>query len=97
MRTFRWTPEFHVSNESPFVPVWFSIPILPIHFFDNHSLFSIAQAVGKPLIIDAAMASLTRPSVARICIQVDLMKPIPEDVWIGMEGAIMGFLATFGT
>ena len=42
--------------------------------------------VGKPLFLDAAMVAGTRPSVARVCVEVDLVKPICLRVWVAVEG-----------
>lgn len=44
--------------------VWISLPYLPIHF--THS---IAVIIGKPLRVDHAMASVNRPSVARVLVE----------------------------
>ncbi|XP_027118705.1 uncharacterized protein [Coffea arabica] len=86
MRVFRWTRDFHVQKESSLAPVWVTLPALPVHFFDKHSLFSILSPVGKPLFLDAATAAGTRPSVARVCVEVDLVKPICSRVWVAVEG-----------
>ena len=59
IRVFKWSASFHVNRESLLVPVWFSIPGLPVHFFNKHSLFSIVHALGKPLFLDAATVNLT--------------------------------------
>ncbi|XP_027060814.2 uncharacterized protein [Coffea arabica] len=86
MRVFRWTRDFHVHKESPLVPVWVNLPALPIHFFDKHSLFFILSPVGQPLFLDAATSAGTRPSVARVCVELDLLKPICSRVWVAVEG-----------
>ncbi|VFQ90258.1 unnamed protein product [Cuscuta campestris] len=59
-----------------------SLEGLPIHLFDSLALYSIANSIGKPLKTDAATASLSRPSVARICVEVDTSKELPHGVWI---------------
>ncbi|KAK6919812.1 protein of unknown function DUF4283 [Dillenia turbinata] len=91
MRTFRWTPYFHVSRESSIVSIWLSLPCLPIYFFDKHSLFSIVNSIGRSLYADSATFVSTRPSVARVCVEVDLFKPIPQRVWVDMIGESSGF------
>ena len=67
MRGFKWSPDFRSNVESQIVPLWISLPYLPVHFYDKSCLFSIAKAIGTPLKIDEPTASLTRPSVARVC------------------------------
>ena len=49
---------------------------------DERVLFSFARLVGNPLRTDAATASLKRPSVARLLVEVDLLKPRPDKIWI---------------
>lgn len=40
---------------------------------------------------DAAIVTLTRPGIARVYLEVNLMKQIPNYVWIGMESEASGF------
>ncbi|XP_027169583.1 uncharacterized protein LOC113769324 [Coffea eugenioides] len=84
MRVFKWTSLFHVDKEPSIVPVWFSLPKLPIHFFKKECLFHVVSCLGRPLFMHAATTSLARPSVARVCVEVDLMQPLPKCVWVGV-------------
>jgi len=34
--------------------------------------------------MDAPIRNLTRPSVARVCVLVDLLKDMPNRIWLGM-------------
>ncbi|XP_071926658.1 uncharacterized protein [Coffea arabica] len=86
MRVFRWTREFHVLRESSLVPVWVELPNLLIHYFDKHYLFSILSPVGRPLFLDSAMAAGTHPSVARVCVEIDVAKPVMPRIWVAVEG-----------
>ncbi|XP_071922584.1 uncharacterized protein [Coffea arabica] len=90
MRIFKWSTDFHVDRESSVVPVWFSLPKLPIHLFHKECLFSIVACLGWPLCVDTATAMGSRPSVARVCVEVDLQRELPERVWISV-GDRMGF------
>lgn len=83
-RFFRWTPWFNPATESALAPVWISLPHLPLNFFNESCLRSIAGAIGKVLKIDGPTKILSRPSVARGCAENDLEKPRPEKIWIGM-------------
>ena len=58
MRVFKWTSSFHVDKEPSIVPVWFSLPKLPVHFFKKECLIHIVSCLGKPLFRDAATNSL---------------------------------------
>lgn len=43
----------------------------------------MTTVIGKPLKIDEATINFTRPSVARVCIEVDLLNTLPHHIWIG--------------
>ncbi|XP_071924868.1 uncharacterized protein [Coffea arabica] len=90
MRIFKWTPGFHVDRESPIVPLWFQLPKLPLHFFHKEVLFQIMSCVGVPLLVDATTLTVSRPSVAHVCVKVDLLRTLPSRVWIG-NGDSAGF------
>ncbi|KAG6482722.1 hypothetical protein ZIOFF_059360 [Zingiber officinale] len=84
LRIFKWTPYFSYTAESSVVPVWIRFPDLPIHMFSKVTLFSAASIIGKPIKIDEATADCSRLSVARVCVEIDLLKPKIEDFWIGI-------------
>ncbi|KAL0915743.1 hypothetical protein M5K25_013197 [Dendrobium thyrsiflorum] len=85
MRLLKWTPEFDVQEESPIVPVWVCFPNLRLHFFNNQVLFALASFFGRPLQTDQATSNLSRPSVARVLVEVDVSKKYPKEIWIGSE------------
>ena len=82
MRVLKWTPSFSVDSEPSIVPIWIRLPNLPVHFFAKGPLFSIGRLVGEPLRLDASTAAITRPNVARLCVEIDLLKDLPNRVWI---------------
>ncbi|RAL55041.1 hypothetical protein DM860_018103 [Cuscuta australis] len=82
MNVCRWTCDFDPSIDSPLALVWIGVEGLPLHLFEPNALFSIANLVGLPLQMDSATVNLTRPSVARVCVELDLTKDMPKPVWI---------------
>lgn len=90
MRVFKWTPEFRPDLETPIVPIWITFEGLPIYLHDKHALFSIANLIGTPLKVDSSTLLLNRPSVARVCIELDVSKDLPRTVWIN-NGSRGGF------
>ncbi|KAJ6849335.1 uncharacterized protein M6B38_270100 [Iris pallida] len=80
MRVFRWDPSFIPNRESAITPVWVSLSGLPIHLFAREAIFAIAQGIGQPLLIDRATAQRSRPSKARVLIELDSSKPLPPKV-----------------
>ena len=84
MRIFKWSTTFHSSEESPIVSVWVSLPFLPVHYIRcKDALYSIAATIGKPLWIDHATASVSRPTVARVLIEYGIFRPLLKRLWIG--------------
>ena len=58
------------------VAVWVRLPKLPIEYYDAEALKEIEQAIGTVLCIDTHTASETRGHYARLCVQVDVNKPL---------------------
>ncbi|KAI0503566.1 hypothetical protein KFK09_014500 [Dendrobium nobile] len=85
MRLLKWTPDFDVRHESPIVPIWVSFPNLRLHFFNSQILFGLASILGRPLQMDQATASVSRPSVARVLVEVDISKKYPNEIWLGSK------------
>lgn len=85
MRVFKWSEDFHVDKESSIAPIWVGFPRLPVQFFQQDALFAISRLLGVPLRLDAATATLKRPSMARVQIEIDVLKSRPDKIWIGMS------------
>ncbi|XP_059294680.1 uncharacterized protein LOC132047690 [Lycium ferocissimum] len=81
----KWTPDFKPEEDLPIVPVWILLPGLPFHLHNWHYVKQIANEVGTPLEIDVATRSMTRPSMAKVRVELDLLKPLVKSVWIGIE------------
>lgn len=78
MRIFLWTPDFRPEVESSIVPVWVKLPNLPLFMFNKHCIFSIARLIGTPLALDLPTAEVSRPSLAKVCVQIDVLKKHPQ-------------------
>lgn len=91
MRIFRWFLDFRADVESPIVPIWIGLPDLPLFLFDKKILFSIGKILGSPLKIDMLTAEISRPSLAKICVEVDLTKKLPSRIWLECGDSIPGF------
>lgn len=62
--------------------VWIFLPNLPLVLFVKSCLFSIGKHIGSPLTHDSSTAELTHPSVAQFCVEVDLLKRLPQRIWL---------------
>ncbi|KAL0367874.1 UNVERIFIED_CONTAM: hypothetical protein Sradi_3677500 [Sesamum radiatum] len=86
MRVFKWSPTFIPDQESSIVPVWVSFPDLPAHLFRKDALHTIAKFVGVPLQIADSTFSRSMLSRARVCIEIDLLKPLVKEFDLHING-----------
>ncbi|KAK4371626.1 hypothetical protein RND71_011101 [Anisodus tanguticus] len=77
MRTFKCEPWFSAEEEMSIAHTWISFPGLAPNFYNEPHLFSFAAAAGKPLAIDVVTKNKTRPSCARVKVEIDLLKEHP--------------------
>ncbi|KAG6487841.1 hypothetical protein ZIOFF_056577 [Zingiber officinale] len=74
MRIFKWSLKFSYEAESSVVPVWIQFPDLPIYMFCKKGLFAAANIVGRPMKVDEATTDGSRLIMARVCVEIDLLK-----------------------
>ena len=56
--------------------VWVRIPCLPIECFDYNFLMKVGSKIEIPIRVDKATSSVSRGNFARICVEVNLLKPL---------------------
>ncbi|PKU82926.1 hypothetical protein MA16_Dca006224 [Dendrobium catenatum] len=56
-----------------------------LHFFNPKVLHSLGAIFGCPLQTDQATATRTRPSVARVLVEVDISKKHAKEIWVGSK------------
>ncbi|WMV24739.1 hypothetical protein MTR67_018124 [Solanum verrucosum] len=76
---------FDPLEETSTAIAWISFPSLPPNFFVEEAIFSLAAAVGKPLQVDLATKNQTRPSCARVKVEVDLLSEFPKRINVGLR------------
>lgn len=86
MRVFKWTPDFDTFFESPIAAVWCKVIGLPIHLYDQSALIAIGKLLGKPIQVDLATFTQNRLTFARICIEIDISTPPPEEINLNILG-----------
>lgn len=79
----QWQPFF----ESPFTKltmtaIWVQFHNLPVEFWDGEALEMISTCLGCLLKIDDYISSLSRSKFARVCVEIDLAKPLKKGFWI---------------
>ncbi|KAL0908199.1 hypothetical protein M5K25_022677 [Dendrobium thyrsiflorum] len=67
-----------------------SFPNLRPHLFSTRILQGLGSIFGRPLKTDSATANGTRPSVARVLVELDVTKRYPDKVWLGSK--TMGYV-----
>ncbi|KAM3236174.1 hypothetical protein P3L10_016211 [Capsicum annuum] len=81
----KWTPDFKPEEDSPIVPVWVLLPDLPFHCHTWHYVKQILAPIGTPLSMDLATDHKTRPSMAKVRVEIDLTKSKLNSIWVGTE------------
>ena len=78
-----WEPNFKPSTTNvSSIAVWIRLNELPIEYYEVEVLKQIRNSVGKALRIDTHIAVEARGCFARLCIQVDLEKPLVTNILI---------------
>lgn len=83
---FKWSLDFSPDSDSPVLPIWIAFPFLPVNFFLEPMLRSVAGNIGKVLKIDSSTSNLSNTSAARVCVELDISKIHPSRIWIGYPG-----------
>ncbi|XP_075670334.1 uncharacterized protein LOC142640124 [Castanea sativa] len=79
-----WEPFFKSSMANvSVITVWIRLCELPIELYDAEVLKQIGESIGKVLRIDSHTAMEARGKYARLCIQVDVNKPLVNTICIG--------------
>ncbi|GAA0173941.1 hypothetical protein LIER_27441 [Lithospermum erythrorhizon] len=85
MRIFRWDVDFSPNRESAIAPVWIRIEGLPLYMFDEASLLSIANAIGKPLRVHPNNVNRVKLNSALVCVELNVAEPLVSSIWVGFE------------
>ncbi|CAN1800098.1 hypothetical protein LINPERHAP1_LOCUS22394 [Linum perenne] len=71
-----WSPDFKVYEPIQKILTWIRLPYLPLHFFNHLAVSRIGSFVGKTFRVDMATADGERAKYARVCVEIDLSKPL---------------------
>ena len=79
-----WEPNFKPALASvSSIAMWIRLNELPIEYYNAEALQLIGKAIGNVLRVDTFTASETRRRFARMCVQVDVDKPLATAILIG--------------
>ncbi|CAJ2652742.1 unnamed protein product [Trifolium pratense] len=78
-----WSPKFNAATATiDKTMVWIRIPSLNLVYYDESVLWAVASMVGNPVKVDLHTLRVARGKFARMCIEVDLTKPVVGRVGI---------------
>jgi hypothetical protein len=77
-----WTLDFNPGDEITAAPVWVRLPHLPIHLWGISTLEDIGNKLGR--FLDSVAAKGDQFTCARICVEVNLEKGLPEAIKLSL-------------
>ena len=79
-----WEPNFRpaTANVSS-MAVWIRLNELPIEYYNAKALHLIGKSIGNVLRVDTHTATETKGKFARLCVQIDVNKPLVTAILIG--------------
>lgn len=63
--------------------IWVQLHNLPVELWDGESLDTIIAHLGNLVKVDDLTLSLSRSKYARVCVEIDLSKPLCRGFWVG--------------
>lgn len=79
----QWSADFDFAKKFlAEIPLWVTFPNLPMNCWSCNSLSRIASAIGKPIYADECTTKQTRISYARMLIETNVTKPLPEVITV---------------
>ncbi|CAN1157803.1 hypothetical protein LINPERHAP2_LOCUS21761 [Linum perenne] len=72
----KWSPDFNEEEPIKKILTWVRLPKLPIHFFNPVAVGRIGDYIGKTVRLDLATKDGSRARYARVCVEIDLSKPL---------------------
>lgn len=81
-----WAPNFDpLCDEIVTTPVWVRISHQPVNFYHRAILMGIAEGLGRPIKVDLTTLKMERARFARVCVEVNLKKPLKGSLLINGE------------
>ncbi|CAN1299172.1 Uncharacterized protein At4g02000 [Linum perenne] len=78
----QWSPSFNDEAPIKTIMTWVRLPKLPIHYFNEVAVSRIGNCIGRTVRLDLATAEGTRGRYERVCVEVDLTKPLLDKYMI---------------
>ncbi|KAL2904843.1 hypothetical protein RDABS01_003553 [Bienertia sinuspersici] len=87
----RWDSEMELHKETiKIVPIWIRFPKLELKYWGHRNLHKLVDAIGTTLKIDRLTEQKERLAYARIMVEVDIQKELPDQInFINEKGISM--------
>ncbi|CAN1819477.1 hypothetical protein LINPERHAP1_LOCUS28742, partial [Linum perenne] len=72
----QWSPSFNEDELIQSILKWVRLPKLPIQYFNSVAVMRIGNYIGKMVWLDLATSNGSRCRYVRVCVEVDLTKPL---------------------
>ncbi|XP_026420089.1 uncharacterized protein LOC113316073 [Papaver somniferum] len=83
LKVRNWIANFRSENQrTSKAMVWVHFPGLSLEYWDEKTLFKISRSIGNPIKVDAATLNYQSGYYAKVLIEIDLAKSIPNKLWI---------------
>lgn len=88
-----WSSEFDpLRDDIVTTPVWMRLSNVPINFYHRSILMGIARGLGRPLRVDETNLKFERARFARICVKVNLAKPLKRTLMINGDRYFVAYV-----
>ncbi|KAK1261476.1 hypothetical protein QJS04_geneDACA018742 [Acorus gramineus] len=82
----KWTPTVRMEQELlSSITIWIRLPNLPLHLWEVDRLGRIGSMIRVPLYANSATLRCSRASFARICVEVQASKGLPDSVLVDVS------------
>lgn len=76
-----WEDNFDFNDETlSRIPLWVKFPNLPLNCWCMESLSRISSVLENPIYADECTSNIERSSFARVLIEMDVTKPLPQSI-----------------
>ncbi|KAG5599844.1 hypothetical protein H5410_031214 [Solanum commersonii] len=80
MKIIKWSTKFKPDADNTLAPVWINLPDLKWHLYEWDAICRIVAPIGTPFLLDKATLAKTRPTTAKVRVEIDLTKPLINEV-----------------
>ncbi|KAJ0970134.1 hypothetical protein J5N97_023011 [Dioscorea zingiberensis] len=83
LHLLRWRPDFQACfAKLSTATLWVRLYNLPPEYWDANMLEPLAASLGKVVKVDVTTMVADRAKFARVCVDIDLTKPLERGIWI---------------